>query len=234
MIVPTPAGLDLAKAVSSAKEVIQSDGQQPLLNVDRIATEEDEASMSTWEMRIPEVTEHVVNHARELGLAMRPTEARFSFDGSRLVVNYSASEAMELAELGARIEGMYDTRIEFRHAGSRDAAQQTGDLGRCGYTLCCVRFLHDFPPVGIRMAKNQDLPLNPDKISGVCGRLLCCLAYENDDYLEVRNRTPKPGTKIVTTQGPGVARRANLLRESVAVELESGDFVDIPLSEITG
>ena len=239
LIVPTPAGLDLALAATSAKEVIQDDGRQPLLSVDRIATEDDKASMSMWEMRIPEVTEHVLNHARELGLAMRPTGARISFDGSRLLISYSAPETLDLAELRARIEGRYDTRIEFRHAGSRDAARQTGDLGRCGYTLCCVRYLHEFPPVAIKMAKNQDLPLNPDKISGACGRLLCCLAYENDDYLGSpkpgrRNRTPKPGTKIVTKQGPGVARRANVLRESVAVELDSGDFVDIPLSEKTG
>jgi len=127
----------------------------------------------------------------------------------------------------------FKVRVELRQLGPRDEAKLVGGFGRCGRPLCCMNFLTEFSPVSIKMAKEQDLPLNPLKISGVCGRLLCCLAYESGQYHAMKEKLPKPGQKVSTPLGVASVVGGNPLKETVLVELESQATVELPLKDIT-
>lgn len=127
----------------------------------------------------------------------------------------------------------FKTRVELRQLGPRDEAKLVGGFGRCGRPLCCMSFLSEFAPVSIKMAKEQDLPLNPMKISGICGRLLCCLVYETELYHDMKERLPKTGQRVSTPMGVAKVVGANPLKETVLVELESKATVELPLSQVT-
>ncbi|MBA7631857.1 hypothetical protein ES703_39393 [subsurface metagenome] len=124
-------------------------------------------------------------------------------------------------------------RVELRQVGSRDEAKLVGGFGRCGRPLCCASFLSEFTPVSIRMAKEQELPLNPMKISGACGRLMCCLGYESEHYREMKEKLPKVGQRVSTPSGEATVAGSNLLKETVLVELEGGATLELPLSEVS-
>ena len=162
---------------------------------------------------------------------MRILTAEYTLDG-KLTFYFSAEERVDFRELVKELAGRFHTRIELRQIGPRDETKILGGIGACGLPLCCARWLTEFAPVTIRMAKEQGLALNPPKISGVCGRLLCCLAYEIGNYREVRRKLPAKGKKISTAMGPAKVLETNPLKETVKVELEGGTVVEIPLAQL--
>jgi len=169
----------------------------------------------------------------EYGLPMKVIKAEFNFDGSRLVFYFTAEKRVDFRKLVKELAKTFRSRIELKQVGVRDEAKLIGDLGRCGRPLCCASHLCEFNPVSIKMAKQQDLPLSPMEISGICGRLLCCLAYENDYYAEVKKRLPKVGDVVVTSHGAGKVTGINVLKETLSVELDSEATIEITAEELT-
>ena len=165
-------------------------------------------------------------------LPMKLVSAEYNLDGSRLTFYFTAEDRVDFRELVRELTAFFKTRIELRQIGPRDQAKIVGGLGRCGRGLCCASHLGEFTPVSIRMAKEQDLPLDPMKISGVCGRLQCCLAYENVQYHEAKALLPKRGQQVSTPSGPGIVIGGNPLKETVLVEMETKAEVEVPLDQI--
>jgi cell fate regulator YaaT (PSP1 superfamily) len=168
----------------------------------------------------------------KLGLPMKLLTAEYNFDGSRLTFYFSAEERVDFRKLVRELTSIFHVRVELRQVGSRDEARLVGDFGRCGRPLCCLTFLSDFDPVSIKMAKEQSLPLNPMRISGVCGRLMCCLGYECEQYRVAREKMPREGQKVTTPTGPATVVDCNILKETVIVELETGVQVELPLKDV--
>jgi cell fate regulator YaaT (PSP1 superfamily) len=164
---------------------------------------------------------------------MKPISAEFGFDGSRLTLHLSSNGRVDFRELVRDLAGHFHCRIELRQVGPRDEARLLGGLGRCGRPLCCSTWLPQFADVTMTMARTQDLSNNPSKVSGVCGKLLCCLSYENDQYAESRALLPRLGQRVQTAQGPGYVHALQILKEQVVVRLESGDDVVLEAGQLT-
>ncbi|MFO7773615.1 MAG: regulatory iron-sulfur-containing complex subunit RicT [Dehalococcoidia bacterium] len=170
--------------------------------------------------------------AAKLGLNMKPLLARYDFQNGHLTIFFSAQERVDFRDLVRKLSHALETRVELRQAGARDEAKLLGSLGRCGYPLCCQSFLTSFASVSIKMAKEQSLALNPMKISGICGRLLCCLAYESKDYAAAKKKMPQPKQEIVTPWGKAKVVSSNLLKETVTVQLENEAIRELPLDQL--
>lgn len=165
------------------------------------------------------------------GLDMKLVDVEIYFDKSKMIFYFTAPGRVDFRELVKDLVRAYRTRIELRQIGVRHETQMIGALGGCGEICCCRRYLRNFAPVTIKMAKDQNLFLNPAKISGVCGRLLCCLAYEKDNYTDFQNRAPRIGRKYMTTRGVMKTLRANMFRDSVSVMNEAGEELDFSLDD---
>jgi cell fate regulator YaaT (PSP1 superfamily) len=167
------------------------------------------------------------------GLPMKLTEVRIGLDSSKAMFYFTAEGRVDFRELVKDLVQHLRTRVELRQIGVRDEAKVLGSSGACGRPVCCHAFLQGFAPVSIRMAKDQNLALNPGKLSGICGRLKCCLAYEHCQYAELKQGLPKVGGHVLSSRGPGVIRAQNILEQTVVVELETGGQVTLATSEIT-
>jgi cell fate regulator YaaT (PSP1 superfamily) len=165
-------------------------------------------------------------------LPMKMVRAEFNYDGTRLVFFFTAEKRVDFRKLVQDLARSFKARIELRQIGVRDEAKLIGGYGRCGKALCCTTWLTEFNPVSIKMAKQQDLPLSPMEISGVCGRLLCCLAYESEHYAEVKKKLPKRGATIDTPHGPGKVVQVNVMEETVSVKLENEASVEVSRMEL--
>ncbi|MFZ5451867.1 MAG: PSP1 domain-containing protein [Thermodesulfobacteriota bacterium] len=154
------------------------------------------------------------------------------FDTSKIVFFFTAPGRVDFRDLVKDLVQEFRTRIELRQIGVRHRAKMVGGLGICGRGLCCSSFLHDFEPVSVRMAKEQQLSLNPSKISGICGRLMCCLTYEYSTYQEIRRHLPRLGKRLKLPEGEGKVIRYNLIRQTATIEMEEGGETEIPLSEL--
>ncbi len=154
------------------------------------------------------------------------------FDGSKIVVYFTADGRVDFRELVKDLVRKFRTRIEMRQIGVRHQAKMVGGLGTCGRPLCCATFLKNFAPVTIKMAKEQNISLNPGKISGMCGRLMCCLTYEYTYYEGIKRNFPKVGKKVITTKGEGKVTRQNILKESITVLLDNGEEIEVPADQI--
>jgi cell fate regulator YaaT (PSP1 superfamily) len=169
----------------------------------------------------------------QLGLDMKPLAARYDSQGERLTVFFSAEERVDFRELVRELSRALETRVELRQVGARDEAKLLGSIGRCGYPLCCQNFLTSFASVSIKMAKEQSLALNPMKISGICGKLLCCLAYENKDYAAMKKKMPQPKQEISTPWGKAKVISINLFKETITVQLSDSEVTkEIALDEL--
>jgi cell fate regulator YaaT (PSP1 superfamily) len=164
---------------------------------------------------------------------MKLLSAEYNIDGSRLTFLFSAEQRVDFRELVRRLTKQFKVKVELRQVGTRDEAKLIGGFGRCGRPLCCMSFITDFTPVSIKMAKEQDLPLNPMKISGACGRLMCCLAYEGEQYKAMKEKMPRVGQQVATAMGDATVVGNNPLRETVLVRLESEATVELPLGEVS-
>ena len=163
---------------------------------------------------------------------MKPISAQYNLDESHLAIFFSAEKRIDFRELVKELSRSLKTHVELRQVGARDEAKQIGGLGKCGLPLCCTTFLSDFSPVSIRMAKEQNITLNPVKTSGLCGRLLCCLGYEYDQYRAIKETMPKINQEVTTHLGKAKVVGNNPLKNAVSVELSSGATVEMPLNQV--
>jgi len=233
VIVETSRGLELGRVVIAPRQVLASEVTGSLKHVVRKAEPEDVERVQELEDKTEEALIECGKLIGELQLPMKLLTAEYNLDGSRLTFLFSAEERVDFRELVRRLTKRFKVRVELRQVGSRDEAKMLGGFGRCGRPLCCMSFISEFDPVSIKMAKEQDLPLNPMKISGVCGRLMCCLGYESEQYHLMKERLPKVGQRVSTTMGEATVVGSNPLKETVLVELESQAKVELPLSEVS-
>jgi cell fate regulator YaaT (PSP1 superfamily) len=226
VIVETVRGLELAKVAYARHEVEDSDIVGDLKPVVRRAEDADIERQRLLQSRHEEVIARCAEKISDHGLPMSLVKAEYSFDGSRLTFYFTAEKRVDFRMLVRDLARTFKSRIELRQIGPRDEAKLLGGIGPCGRVLCCASFLPDYARVSIKMAKDQDLPLNPSKISGVCGRLLCCLSYEHDQYVELRSILPKKGSWVQTPDGPGEVSGHLVLKQQALVQLAGSGMIE--------
>ena len=224
VIVETARGIEMGTVLIPPKEVEDDKVIQPLKPVIRVATDEDEKNVERNREREKEAfkicKEKIIRH----GLEMKLVDAEYTFDNNKLLFYFTADGRIDFRELVKDLAAVFRTRIELRQIGVRDETKMMGGLGICGRELCCKSYLSDFVPVSIKMAKEQNLSLNPTKISGVCGRLMCCLKNEQETYEYLNSRMPNVGDIVVSRDGTrGEVKSLNVLRQYVKVLVENGD-----------
>jgi cell fate regulator YaaT (PSP1 superfamily) len=229
VVVETVRGQELGEVVSTGENDSLSQALKPVL---RLATDEDKKKSIDLKVDEQAALEACGELVAKLGLPMKLISSEYSLDQSHLTVYFSAEGRIDFRELVRELGHRLHVRVELRQIGPRDEAKILGGYGRCGRELCCARFLTGFSPVSIKMAKTQDLPLNPMKISGVCGRLLCCLGYECEQYRQIKEKMPREGTRVATDSGIGIIVGQNAIGEKVMVEYETGARLEIPLARI--
>jgi len=232
VVVPAARGVEFGLVVSSIREVPEAELQEPLKKVMRRATPADRERKRENARKKEEVYRTCRRLVQKHGLPMKLVDVDYVFDGSSVVFYFTAEGRVDFRELVKNLATELKARIEMRQVGVRDEAKMVGGLGPCGRDLCCSLFLSDFNPVSIKMAKEQDLPLNPSKISGICGRLMCCLKYEVEAYEEFNLRAPALGSRVELEEGEGTVAGYQVPLGLVVVGLESGRKVGVPLSEI--
>jgi cell fate regulator YaaT (PSP1 superfamily) len=232
VVVQTARGIEIGQVAIAPKQVLASEVTAELKPVTRKATEEDLKRSREASDREQAALAECSKFVTKLKLPMKLVSAEYNLDGSRLTFFFTAEARVDFRELVRELTAFFKTRIELRQIGPRDQAKAVGGLGRCGRPLCCGSFLSEFNPVSIKMAKEQDLPLDPMKISGVCGRLQCCLAYEAAQYHEAKALLPRRGLTVNTPAGTGIVIGGNPLKETVLVELESKAEAEFPLAQI--
>lgn len=228
VIVETARGIEFGEAVIGIKEVKDEDIVSPLKKVLRIADEEDKVKNEENKEKEKEAFDICVEKIAHHELPMKLIDVEYTFDNSKIIFYFVADGRIDFRELVKDLAAIFRTRIELRQIGVRDESKMIGGLGPCGRSLCCSTFLGDFEPVSIKMAKEQNLSLNPTKISGVCGRLMCCLNYEQSTYEEIRKKTPAIGSIVKTRDGEGEVINNNILLESVKVRI-TGQRDDVEL-----
>lgn len=237
VIVETAQGVECGEIAVATKMVPEEDVVQPVRRIVRVATEEDISSINEARQSEKDAFQTACEYARRLGLEMKVVDAEWTFDKQKLVFYFTADERVDFRELVKELASCFKTRIEMRQIGVRDQSKMLGGYGVCGRALCCTTWIGDFEPVSIRHAKDQDLSLNPGKISGVCGRLKCCLRFEADTYQEIRQRMPKVGTVIETPLGPAKVIELHVIKERVTVMFDEGDElrrVELSLAQLEG
>jgi cell fate regulator YaaT (PSP1 superfamily) len=229
VVVPAARGVGYGRVVTPIKEVGDADLEEPLKKVMRRASARDKERQKENTQKKEEAYRTARKLIQQHGLPMKLVDVDYVFDGSSIVFYFTAEGRVDFRELVKDLASTLKARIELRQVGVRDEAKMVGGLGPCGRDLCCSLFLSDFNPVSIKMAKEQDLPLNPTKISGICGRLMCCLKYEVAAYEEFNQNAPQIGTEVETEQGKGRVVGYHVPRNLVVVEIEAGRRVDVPL-----
>ena len=220
VIVETAQGPEYAQCVSGNHEVEDDAVVQPLRPLVRVATENDDRTYAYNKSREKNAFEVCQKKIAERGLDMKLVRVESNFDGSKIIFFFTSDGRVDFRELVRDLASVFRARIELRQIGVRDEAKMLGGLGICGRPFCCSQFLDDFVPVSIKMAKTQNLSLNPTKISGTCGRLMCCLKYEQNAYEDAARRCPKQDSFVATPDGLGNVSSVDLLREQVLVRLD--------------
>ena len=236
-VVETVKGIEYAQVVSDIRDVDDARITVPLRKVLRKTTEADAKQVSDNAEKEKNAYRIAQDKILEHGLDMKLTDVEYAFDNSKIVFFFVAEQRVDFRDLVKDLAGIFRTRIELRQIGVRDEARSLGGFGSCGRPLCCSEFLSDFVPVSIKMAKEQNLSLNPTKISGVCGRLMCCLKYEEEAYEELNSTMPALGDYVATNDGMrGEVSGINVLRQIAKVLVEVGDdkeLRDYPAGDIT-
>jgi cell fate regulator YaaT (PSP1 superfamily) len=233
VVVETSRGPELGQVVIAPTQVVANEVNKPLKPVVRKATDEDLEDAEKLREKEEEALAECDSLVSKLGLPMKLLSAEYNLDGNHLTIFFGAEGRVDFRELVRELSHKLKARVEMRQVGPRDEAKIIGGFGRCGRPLCCTDFLSEFNPVSIKMAKEQDLPLNPMKISGICGRLLCCLGYECEQYRIMRGEMLKEGESVSTPMGIASVVGGNLLKGTVLVELENGARVELPLDKVT-
>ncbi|MBE6929346.1 MAG: stage 0 sporulation protein [Ruminococcaceae bacterium] len=220
VIVETSRGVEMAQVLQKNREIDESELVSPLRKTLRIATPADLAVVEANEKKAKEAFAVCKKKIAAHKLDMKLIEAEYTFDGSKILFYFAAEGRVDFRELVKDLASVFRMRIELRQIGVRDEAKLCGGLGICGRPFCCTSFLDEFQPVSIKMAKEQNLSLNPTKISGTCGRLMCCLKYEQEAYEDLNRTTPRVDSTVKTPAGIGTVVETNLLRGMVKVRID--------------
>jgi len=227
VVVETDHGPDVAKVVTVTasprirKQLVRISGKAETEDLEKARRNlEQEALIRCKEMAV------------QLGLEMKPLAARYNSNDEHMTVFFSAEERVDFRNLLWKLSRALETRVQLRQVGARDEAKLLGTIGRCGYPLCCQNFLTSFASVSIKMAKEQSLALNPVKISGICGRLLCCLSYESKEYADIKKQMPQPKQEISTPWGKATVISTNLFKETVTVRLNNDTTRELSLDQL--
>lgn len=239
-IVETARGVEYGEVVIGPREVDESSIVPPLKPVMRKATADDDLKLAENKIREKEAFNICLRKIKNHDLPMRLIDVEFTFDVNKIIFYFTADGRIDFRELVKDLASVFRTRIELRQIGVRDEAKMLGGIGSCGRPLCCATFLGDFEPVSIRMAKDQSLSLNPTKISGICGRLMCCLKYENHMYCKgcgngnkrERVEIPKMGALVVTPLGEGKVVGINRGQHTASVKLAPDNIIQVEWDEI--
>lgn len=236
VIVETTKGLEYGTVVFGVKEVDEKELVYPLKPVLRKATEKDEKVVKDNEKKIPDALHYAEEKIREMKLDMKLIGCEFAFDGKKLVFFFTSDGRVDFRELVKVLAAKFHLRIELRQIGIRDETKILGGIAPCGRECCCASCMSDFGKVSIKMAKTQGLHLNPSKISGLCGRLMCCLEYEDEYYSEVYGKMPKVGGTVGTPEGQGVVISNDMLKLISKVKITKGDgsevYKDFPVDRL--
>lgn len=227
VVVETTRGVELGEVVTPPRDVPDEQIVQPLRQVVRVATEQDERTQRRNAENEKSAFTICQDKIEAHKLEMKLVDVEYTFDNSKIIFYFTANGRVDFRALVKDLASVFKTRIELRQIGVRDEAKMLGGLGPCGRQICCRAFLGDFQPVSIKMAKEQSLSLNPTKISGLCGRLMCCLKYEQETYEQSRKRMPRVGKEIVTPDGHGTVLDINVLSEIVRVRVALGDAFEV-------
>ena len=220
VIVETARGVECGEVVIPNRMVEDDRVVQPLKTIMRTVTDADLKTLEENKAKEQEIMKVFVKKIEEHKLSMKAIDVEYTFDGSKILFYFTAESRVDFREIVKDLASIYRTRIELRQIGVRDEAKMLGGLGICGRPFCCSSFLGEFQPVSIKMAKEQSLSLNPTKISGTCGRLMCCLKYEQDCYEELMKITPKIDAYVETAEGKGVVVETNILTGVIKVRLD--------------
>lgn len=235
VIVETARGVEFGKVVIGPREELEDKIIKPLKPVIRKATQEDIDKVVKNNAKRSDALAICEEKIKKHNLEMKLVDAEYTFDGQKLIFYFTADGRIDFRELVKDLAAAFKVRIELRQIGIRDESKCIGGIAPCGRPCCCSQFLGDFEKVSIKMAKTQGLSLNPGKISGLCGRLMCCLAFENDHYAETAKLMPKVGAEVTTPEGKGVDIGNDMLKRIVKVKITKGDdtvIKDFPLNEI--
>jgi len=233
VIVETVRGVEYGKVVIGPKSVGESDVVLPLKKVIRIADDNDARIVEENKFAARNALTTCLDKIRDHQLKMKLVDVEFTFDRNKIIFYFTAEGRVDFRELVKDLASIFRTRIELRQIGVRDEAKMLGGIGPCGRILCCSSWLGDFEPVSIKMAKDQNLSLNPTKISGLCGRLMCCLKFEHDNYESVKEELPSTGKLVVTSYGEGKVVGINAGERTVHVQIfDLGKVKELPFDDV--
>ncbi|MFA5090762.1 MAG: stage 0 sporulation family protein [Candidatus Omnitrophota bacterium] len=227
VIIEHDRGLDYGQIIPSHDALADAKSKEQLKRIVRLATEADLKQVEDNRARAKEASSTCTKKIAEHKLDMKLVQAEYSFDRSKIVFYFTAGGRVDFRNLVKDLAKIFRARIELRQIGVRDEARLFGGLGHCGRDLCCCKFLKDFEPVTIKMAKEEGLPLNPPKISGLCGRLMCCLYFEYENYKIMSKGLPKEGENVHTQEGKGKVISVNVFRRKATILLEDGKQIEI-------
>ncbi len=234
IVVDTAKGTEVGRVILPPRLVEAHQLAEPLYPVLRLATQEDISLMYSLRGRNKDALLKCAGRVKIYQLPMKLVDAEYNHDGTRLTFYFTADNRVDFRLLVRDLASIFRTRIELRQIGVRDKAKLVGGVGRCGETLCCSTWQTEFPPVSIKTAKDQDLPLNPSRITGECGRILCCLRFEQDLYNEMKVDMPKVGERVTNaTSESGFVMGRNILKGTVNVAMDSGQFLETHYKEMT-
>mgnify|MGYP001019988861 CR=1 FL=1 len=223
VLVETARGIEFGEVVIGPRHIGQEDIVAPLKDVIRIVTDQDIKKHEENREKEEEAFDICLEKISKHGLEMKLIDVEYTFDNNKVIFYFTADGRVDFRELVKDLASVFRTRIELRQIGVRDESKMIGGIGTCGKPLCCATWLGEFEPVSIKMAKEQSLSLNPSKISGICGRLFCCLKYEHEMYKEILERLPGVGSIVVTPHGEGTVVETNILMEKVKVRVRNTD-----------
>lgn len=233
VIVETERGLGIGQVIRVPVEK-ESAGSGNLLTIKRKATDADMATLQVLLEKEKEAFNFCAKRIIERNMPMKLVRTEYQFDSSKAIFFFTADGRVDFRDLVKDLAHTFHTRIEMRQIGVRDESKMIGGIGICGRELCCCSFLRDFQPVSVKMAKEQNLALNPNKISGQCGRLLCCLDYEYETYCSLRKNFPKAGKRLRTVNAVGVADKVNILTGNITLRLDDNKIIIIRREDIIG
>ena len=237
VVVETARGLEYAWVAHPTKEVDDEEVVQPLKPIVRIATQKDKEFYENCQAKRPGAIKLCKEKIAANGLEMKLVDCEYAFDGSKIVFYFTAASRVDFRELVKDLASAFHTRIELRQVGTREETKYLGGIAPCGRVCCCAGNMPEFKKVSVKMAKTQGLSLNPGKISGLCGRLMCCLSYEVDYYTEAAKQMPKVGSEVGTPEGKAIVASLNMLKMQVRVKQDDGAggwiFKDFPVEDLS-
>ena len=226
VIVETERGLQFGIVVGQIEKIEEKKLSSPLKSVIRIATKKDYENNKKNILDAEKAVLKCKELVEKYDLNMKIIDASYTLDRDQLLFRFLADNRVDFRELAKELASIYKTRIELRQVGVRDKAREVGGIGHCGRSFCCSNIITDFDSVSINMAKNQNIALNPSKINGVCGRLLCCLKYEDEQYRDAKKDLPSLGKKIIVEEGEGTVTSLDILQGKFQVTLKNGNIVE--------